>query len=141
MKSRSRSRGTALIEFAGALILLSGMFTGIFQVGYTFFTYSSLVNAVRSGARYASLHPPNTGAVDPEFAKNVANMVVYGEPRPADGAKPLIRGLKPDNVDLVLGVSSATVSVRDFEVDAMFMKVKLAGRPTVTFPFTAGGSK
>jgi Flp pilus assembly protein TadG len=136
-----RSKGSALIEFAGALILLSGMFTGIFQVGYTFFTYSSLVNAVRAGARYASLHAPNAGTVDPEFRKNVANMVVYGEPRPAEGVKPVIRGFKVDNVDLVLGASTATVSVRDFEVDALFMKVKLAGRPTVTFPFTSGGSK
>lgn len=138
---KTRSRGSALIEFAGALILLSGMFTGIFQVGYTFFTYSSLVNAVRAGARYASLHPPNAGTVDPEFAKSVANVVVYGEPQPAEGAKTLIRGLRPDNVELVLGTSAATVSVRDFEVDALFMKVKLVGRPTVTFPFTSGGSK
>ena len=121
--------------------MLSGMFTGIFQVGYTFFTYSSLVNAVRAGARYASLQAPTSAAVDPEFAKGVANMVVYGEPRPAAGAQSVIHGLKPDNVELVLGPSAATVSVHDFEIDALFTKVKLAGRPTVTFPYPNGGSK
>ncbi|HLK21104.1 MAG TPA: TadE family protein [Bryobacteraceae bacterium] len=134
-------RGTVLIEFAASLILLSGMFTGIFQIGYTFFTYTSLVNAVRAGARYASLQAPNSNVADPEFAKSVANMVVYGDPRPAPSAKPVVRGLTPDNVDLKLSAATATVSVRAFSIDALFTKVSLAGRPTVTFPFTAGGSK
>jgi Flp pilus assembly protein TadG len=136
-----RRAGTALIEFAAALILLSGMFTGIFQVGYTFFTYTTLVNAVRAGARYASLQAPNSNVADPEFAKSVVNMVVYGEPRPAPSAKPVVRGLTPDNVQLSLGPSAATVSVRGFAIDALFTKVSLAGRPTVTFPFTAGAAK
>lgn len=134
-------RGTALIEFAASLILLSSMFTGIFQVGYTFFTYTSLVNAVRAGARYASLQAPNSNVADPEFAKSVANMVVYGDPRPAPSAKPVVRGLTPDNVDLKLSATAATVSVRAFAIDALFTKVSLAGRPTVTFPFTAGTAK
>jgi hypothetical protein len=141
MRARRSRTGSALIEFAAALILLSGMFSGIFQVGYTFFTYSTLVNAVRAGARYASLQAPNSNVADPEFAKSVVNMVVYGEPRPATGAKPVVRGLAPDNVELILGPAKATVSVRGFEIDAIFTKVALAGRPTVTFPFTGGGPK
>ena len=141
MRARSSGTGSALIEFAAALILLSGMFTGIFQVGYTFFTYSTLVNAVRAGARYASLQARNSNVADPEFAKSVVNMVVYGEPRPATGAKPVVRGLAPDNVQLVLGPSTATVSVRGFQIDAIFTKVALVGRPTVTFPFTGGVAK
>ena len=141
MRARSRRTGSALIEFAAALILLSGMFTGIFQVGYTFFTYSTLVNAVRAGARYASLQAPNSNVADPQFSKSVVNMVVYGEPQPAPDAKPVVRGLVPDNVELILGPSAATVSVRGFEIDAIFTKVALVGRPTVTFPFTGGGPK
>jgi Flp pilus assembly protein TadG len=136
-----RRAGTALIEFAAALILLSGMFTGIFQVGYTFFTYTTLVNAVRAGARYASLQAPNSNVADPEFAKSVVNMVVYGDPRPAPSAVPVVKGLVPDNVQLTLGTSAATVTVRGFAIDALFTKVSLAGRPTVTFPFTAGAAK
>ena len=136
-----RRSGTALIEFAAALILLSGMFTGIFQVGYTFFTYTTLVNAVRAGARYASLQAPNSNVADPEFAKSVVNMVVYGDPRPAPSATPVVKGLVPDNVQLTLGTSTATVSVRGFAIDALFTKVSLAGRPTATFPFTAGAAK
>jgi len=141
MKSVRRERGSAMIEFAGALVLLSTMFTGIFQIGYTFFTYSTLVNAVRSGARYASLRAASGDVPDPQLAKSVANMVVYGDPQPAANAHPVVRGLKGDDVELILGPSTATVNVRDFEIDALFTKIKLAGRPTVTFPLPNGGSK
>ena len=141
MRGRDSRTGSALIEFAAALILLSGMFTGIFQVSYTFLTYSKLVNAVRAGARYASFEAPKSSGANAELAKTVVNMVVYGDPRPAVGAKPVVKGLAPENVELVLGPSTATVSVRDFEIDSIFTRVKLEGRPTVTFPFTGGVPK
>src|SRR5712692_1252434 len=86
MSSSQSRRGSALVEFAGSLILLSIMFAGIFQTGYTFYNYNALVNAVRSGARYASLQPLGSSNTNPEFAKSVRNMVVYGEPAPAAGA-------------------------------------------------------
>ena len=141
MRARDPRSGSALIEFAAALVLLSGMFAGIFQVGYTFFTYTKLVNAVRAGARYASLEAGKSTNANPEFEKSVISMVVYGDPRPSDGAKPVVSGLRPDNVELTLGASAATVSVRDFQVDAIFTKVKLVGRPTITFPLAGGGVK
>jgi len=139
MKKRaSGSKGTALIEFAGSLILLSTMFAGIFQAGYSFYTYNSLVNAVRSGARYASRQQPESGAVNPEFVKAVQNLVVYGEPAPAADAKPIVAGLTPASVEIVLGKNTTTVRLRGFEIDALFSKIKLDGRPSVTFPRTAG---
>jgi TadE-like protein len=132
MKRRDPRRGSALIEFAFSLMILSAMFTGIFQVGFTFYSYNSLVNAVAAGARYASLQP--AGSTDPEFAKSVRNMVVYGDPVPVPGAKPVVSGLTPENVTLILGKTTATVTIRDFEIDNLFSKVKLDGRPIVTFP-------
>jgi Flp pilus assembly protein TadG len=131
----SQRRGSALIEFAGSLILLALMFAGIFEIGYSFYTYGALVEAVRAGARYAAMQPRGTG-VDPAIAKAVRNLVVYGDPAPAESAKPLVPGLSTDRVELISGPDSSTVSLRDFQVDALFMKVKLDGRPTVTFPLT-----
>jgi Flp pilus assembly protein TadG len=139
MKQRtSSSKGAALIEFAGSLILLSTMFAGMFQAGYSFYAYNSLVNAVRSGARYASRQQPASAAVNPEFVKAVQNLVVYGEPAPAANAKPVVAGLTPVSVEIVLGQTTATVRLRGFEIDALFSKIKLDGRPSVTFPLTAG---
>ncbi len=137
-----RARGSALIEFAGSLILLAVMFAGIFEIGYTFYAYGTLVTAVRAGARYAALQPRGASAdVQPATANAVRNLVVYGDPAPADRTKPLVPGLTTEHVELISGPDASTVSLRGFEVDALFMKVKLDGRPTVTFPVTTRGSE
>jgi Flp pilus assembly protein TadG len=129
---RNRQTGSALIEFAMSLILLSALFTGIFQVGYTYYGYQRLVNSVRAGARYASLRP---GAVtDAGFAEAVRNLVVYSDPVPAENSKAILAGLTPENVDVVVQDKIATVSIHGFVLDSLFSKVRLDGRPTVTFP-------
>ncbi len=116
------------------------LFSGIFEIGYSFYTYGELVSAVRAGARYAALQPRGAGA-DPMVVKAVRNLVVYGDPAPADRSKPVVPGLTPDRVELVDRPDGSTVSLRGFELDALFMKVKLDGRPTVTFPVTNGGTE
>jgi Flp pilus assembly protein TadG len=139
MTRRNPRAGSALIEFAGSLILLSALFTGIFQVGYTFYTYQRLVNSVRAGARYASLRSDAAGAADPGFAQAVRNLVVYNDPAPAAGSKATVSGLTPANVEVIAGDQAATVSIRGYVLDSLFSRVKLDGRPTVTFPFTKRG--
>ena len=129
--------GNALIEFAGSLLLLGTLFSGVFEIGYSFHTYGQLVSAVRSGARYAALQPRGAAA-DPTVAKAVRNLVVYGDPAPAAQTKPLVPGLAAEHVELINTPDASTVSLRGFTIDAVFMKLKLDGRPTVTFPVTPG---
>jgi hypothetical protein len=69
--------------------------------------------------------------------KSVQNLVVYGDPAPPSGAAPIVSGLTPASVEIVLGPATTTVTVRGFEIDALFSKIKLDGRPTVTFPLTS----
>lgn len=140
MKGPRSQAGSALIEFAISLMLLAAVFVGVFQIGYAFLAYGTLVNAVRAGARYSSLQQ-HGAAADPEVAKAVRNLVVYGDPAPADHAKPVVQGLTTENVEIVNGPGTSTVSVRGFSVDALFAKLKLDGRPTVTFPIGNGGSQ
>ena len=134
MRRKNHRSGSALIEFAFSLTVLSVMFTGIFQVGFTFSAYRTLVGAVAAGARYASIQP---NAADPEFAKSVRNIVVYGDPAPRENAKPVVQGLTTEHIELIVGPAAVTVSLRDFEIDALFSKVRLDGRPTATFPVRA----
>jgi len=140
MKRRRSQRGSALVEFAGSLIVLTAVFVGVFEIGYAFFSYATLVNAVRAGARYSALQQ-HGAAADPEAANATRNLVVYGDPKPAEHAQPVVRGLSIENVEIVNGAGTSTVSLRGFEVDALFAKLKLDGRPTVTFPIAAGGSQ
>jgi hypothetical protein len=146
MTRQTRQRGSTLIEFAGSLILLAVMFAGIFEIGYSFYAYGTLVSAVRAGARYASLQPRGTGpsgaeSISPSAAKAVRNLVVYGDPVPGERAKPVVPGLSTAQVELINGPATSTVSLRGFSIDALFMKVKLDGRPAITFPVTAGGNQ
>ena len=138
---KSPRAGSALIEFAGSLIVVSALFTGIFQFSYALSTYHDLVNAVRAGARYASLQPQPSGSANPGFAKAIQNVVVYGDPAPPPNAKPVAPGLTTENVQLVLDPGTVTVSVRGFDLAAIFSRIRLDDRPTVTFPLTSAGSK
>jgi len=128
----SRRKGTALIEFAGSLVLISTVFTGVFQLGQSFYTYNRLVNAVRQGARFASRQPEANGAVQ--------KLIVYGVPDPAPDAAPLIRGLSERNVQVIVADHKATVVIRDFTLAGMFSSTVLDGKPSVTFP-VAGVNK
>jgi len=130
----SRRKGTALIEFAGSLVLISTLFTGVFQLGQSFYTYNRLVNAVRQGARFASLQPEtaaDSGAVQ--------KLIVFGEMNPAPGASPLIAGLSERNVQVIIVDRKATVVIRDFALSGMFSSTTLDGKPSVTFPITGAG--
>jgi len=138
---KDQRAGSALVEFAASLIVVSALFTGVFQFSYALSTYHTLVNAVRAGARYASLQPQPPSESKPEFTKTVQNVVVYGDPAPPANAKPVASGLAPENVELVLDQGTATVSVRGFGLASVFSKIKLDGRPTVTFPLTKASSK
>jgi Flp pilus assembly protein TadG len=130
---RSR-QGTALIEFAGSLVLISALFTGIFQMGQSFYTYGRLVDAVRQGARFASLQSEAAAGNGV-----VQKLVVYGETDPAPDAAPLIAGLSERNVQVIVTGHKATVVIRDFALAGMFSAVTIDGKPSVTFPFTRGG--
>lgn len=131
----NRRRGTALIEFAGSLVLISTMFTGVFQLGQSFYNYDRLVNAVRQGARFASRQPENLAGNG-----SVQRLIVYGLTDPGPDAVPLIRGLSERNVQVIVADHKATVLIRDFTLPGMFTSTRLDGKPSVTFP-CAGGRK
>jgi hypothetical protein len=137
MRNRRR-RGTALLEFAGSLIVISAAFSGMFQLGYSVYSYNRLVNAVRDGARYASLQPYGSDTTNPDFMKMVRSVVVYGDPKPSAGAEPVVPGLSDRNVELFIGEKTMTVTIRNFQIDGLFSKLDVNGKPTVTFPCTNG---
>jgi Flp pilus assembly protein TadG len=134
----ARRKGGAFVEFALSFSVLFALFAGLFQAGYTLFSYNTLVNGVREGARYASLRPYDG---DESFTAAVRNMVVYGNPQPSKNAEPIIRGLTPENVLLNVianqGVpTSVTVSVHNYPIHAIFATMVLDRRPSATFAYT-----
>lgn len=132
MSSRRRrvtQGGSVMLEFALAFMMLFGFFAGIFQFGYTFYAYNTLVNAVRQGARYASGRPHDAG-----FENAVQNQVVYGNPSPPAGAKPMLDGLTTGNVAVRFTSTEVTVAITKFQINAVFSTITLSDRPKISFP-------
>src|SRR5579864_9057831 len=93
-------RGNIMIEFAIGAGVLTSIFAGTFQFGYTFYQYNLLKNAVGYGARYASLRNYDSSSSTPSdaFKQAIQNMVVYGDP--GGGSNPIAPHLATSNVNL-----------------------------------------
>ena len=115
---KNKERGAALFEFAIVASVFMTMIFGVVEFGRLFWTHNALRDAVRRGARYATVrHSDAAGQLA------VKNMVVYGDPNanPAT-ATPVIPGLSTSNVVLEyqnyngLQLSSkATVSITNYQ--------------------------
>lgn len=132
-------RGNAILEFALALPLIFSLFVGTFQFGYAFFLYNRLHNAVRAGARYASLETYASGTSTPpaSFSSAVKNLVVYGDT--AGGTNPVVTGLTTDNVELTVLFDAGTprnmkVRLTNYTLDACFGAFQL-NTPVAVFSY------
>jgi len=142
--ARTRQRGNAFIEFALAAGILLPVMMGTFQFGYTFYTYNLLESAVSNGGRYAAYRTYRclSGQTDVnKFRLAVQNMTVYGSPAPAASPIPVVKGLKPSDIDVVFTLTATqiptavTVRVKSFTVDGVFGKHTFKGYPTYTVPY------
>src|SRR4051812_22843748 len=132
---RSKSqKGHAMVELAISAGVMVTCLGGTFEFGYTFYVYNQLVSAVGDGARYASVRPQSADAEADRAS--VRNMVVYGESKPAPGAIPSVRNLKPEQVEVeyMQDRSTVRVAIQGYKVDAVFGQSEFSGRPSVEFP-------
>ena len=141
--NRRQQRGHVMLELAVAASVMVSCLAGTFQFGYTFYVYDQLVTAVGNGARYAAQRTyRGASALDIERGNlAIRNLVVYGDAQPAPDAAPVVRNLKPENVEVrwTLNAEGAPVAVdvtiRNFAVDAVFKSFTFDGRPAVEFPY------
>ena len=126
-----REHGTQLVELAIALPLMLVLLGGIAEFGRLFYTYSTLTNAVRAGARHASRWERNAGWTFPE----TSNMVVYGDY--SGGSTPILPGLSTANVVVQANgptnnVDSVTVKIVNYQYQPLFDVGKLVGIPALS---------
>lgn len=141
---RKRQRGNAFIEFALAAGILLPVMAGTFQFGYTFYAYNLLQAAVSNGGRYAAYRTYRCLAGETDIAKfrlAVQNMTVYGTPAPATSAVPVVRGLRPSDIEVTFTLTATqiptavTVRVRQYTINALFGSYTFRGYPTYTVPY------
>jgi Flp pilus assembly protein TadG len=148
-QSRRRS-GSTLIELTLLTPLIVSLFLGTWNYGYAYFLYDKAEQAVRAGARYASVRTYDSSTSTPSqgFVDDVRNVVIYGSP--AGGTSVVVPGLAAANVVVqvsfydngfaqpsgndMLVPKRVAVSINNFSVGT-FGILALTGKPRVEFPY------
>ncbi len=63
MRTSRKAAGQSLVEFALMLPVLLLLIVGSLDLGRAYFTYISVINAAREGARYGAAHPTDTANI------------------------------------------------------------------------------
>ena len=135
-----KRKGSALVECALSAAVMLPLLSGMFEIGYGMYSYNRLQNAVRAGARYASLrsYDSTTNSPTASFMTAVRNVVVYGNPE--GGTTPIVSGLNSEHVQLNVAMngtmpSKMTVSVSGFTIRTVFANLPLNQKPKATFAY------
>ncbi len=96
MRRAAGERGQTLIEGTFVLLTFFAMLFGVIDCGQVLFAHQSLVERVRSAARWGTLHPYD-GTGD-----QVANLILYNQPDEPKTTTTAFLGLTRSNVQVQL---------------------------------------
>src|SRR5437762_5538121 len=99
-------RGNVMLEFALGFSLLWMMFSGVYQVGYSFYVYNVLMTSVANAAELGSKLDYDTSSPD-AYSAALKNMVLYGDE--TAGARPAVPNLTASNVNVNLTLDAAGI--------------------------------
>jgi Flp pilus assembly protein TadG len=133
IKNKSE-RGNALLEFALGWSILWVLFAGIYQFGYSFYVYNSVLTSVANAAELGSKMTYDT-ANPSQFTTALQNMVVYGNT--TAGTSPIVPGLSTSNVTVNVNPQGTlptdiTITINNFTIDAVFARFTFNGKPRAT---------
>lgn len=117
----SEERGTQLVELAIALPVLMVLLAGLTEFARFYYTYTTLTNAVRGGARHASKWERNASWTVPETQR----MVVYGDFSNTSNG-PILPGLSTSHVSVIANgpsvnnIDSVTVKINGYNYQPLF---------------------
>jgi len=94
-----REKGQSLVEMALVCLLFFFLLFGILEFGRALWTYNTIVNGTRAGARWGVVNVANDS--DTTNKDKVRNIVIYGYPDVASGAT-LVPGLTPAMINVTI---------------------------------------
>jgi hypothetical protein len=128
-----RDDGTQIVEMAIVLPVMVVLLAAGTEFGRFFYTYATLTNACRAGARHACKWKRTASWVTPE----TSNIVVYGDF--ADTSKgPILPGLTVNNVEIDANgpspnnIDSVTVKIINYKYQPLFDLGALVGNPSLS---------
>jgi Flp pilus assembly protein TadG len=128
-------RGNALLEFALGFSLLWALFAGIYQFGYSFYVYNTVLTSVGNAAELGSKMTYDTASPS-TYTTALKNMVVYGST--TAGSTPIVPGLSTANVTVTPNTpggsipTDLTITINNFTIDAVFTRFTFNGKPRGT---------
>jgi Flp pilus assembly protein TadG len=127
-------RGNALLEFALGFSLLWALFAGIYQFGYSFYVYNTVLTSVGNAAELGSKMTYDTASPS-TYTTALKNMVVYGST--TAGSTPIVPGLSTSNVTVAVNPAGGiptdvTITINNFTIDAVFTRFTFNGKPRGT---------
>jgi hypothetical protein len=141
MKSlrRKSEHGNAMLEFAVGWSILWLLFSGVYQIGYAYYTYNALLvstaNAVELGSRLGY----DTGSPG-TYTTALKNMVLYGDE--TAGTSTVVPKLLASNVNVHVGLDSTgtprdvTITISGYTINAIFTSYTLPNKPRATALYT-----
>jgi hypothetical protein len=133
--------GSQLVELALVLPIMLVLMGAAAEFGRFFYTYSTLENAVRAGARHAS----KWRITEPWEFPETSRMVVYGDF--SDTSKgPILPGLSTSNVSITANgpsankIDSVTVKIVNYQYQPIFDVGKLTGIPALSLKINLNAS-
>lgn len=123
-----RERGSQFVELAITLPVILMLMGATAEFARFFYTYTTLTNAVRSGARHACKWEIGSSWTIPE----TSNFVVYGDYSDTSHG-PILPGLSTSNVQITANgpsphaIQSVTVSIVNYKYQPLFDLGKLTG--------------
>ena len=134
IRRNKSERGNALLEFALGFSVLWALFAGIYQFGYSFYIYNTMLTSVGNAAELGSKMTYDTGSPS-TYTSALKNMVVYGNT--AAGTTPIVPGLATSNVTVTVNPAGGiptdlTITINNFTIDAVFARFTFNGKPRGT---------
>src|SRR5262245_15100300 len=98
MKSKKRieksEKGQTLLEFALVTLVFFVLVFGITEFGRALWTWNTIVQATRAGARYAVVETPTSNDIE------IKKVVAYNDPNANSSSTPVVPGLTDSNVSV-----------------------------------------
>ena len=134
---KKSERGNAMLEFALSWSVMSLLFTGVFQYGYSFYSYNQLMSSVSGAAEIASKMQYDTGN-PAAYTTAIQNLVLYGDETPK--TSPLVPGLTASNVSVTVNMSNSfptdvTVKIVNYQINSLFNTWTVNGKPRATVAY------
>lgn len=133
-RKNKSERGNALLEFALGFSVLWALFAGIYQFGYSFYIYNTMLTSVGNAAELGSKMTYDTASPS-TYTGALKNMVVYGNT--TAGTTPIVPGLATSNVTVTVNPAGGmptdlTITINNFTIDAVFTRFTFNGKPRGT---------